>query len=114
MSQAEVRQDPNFVANEVNAYTVTILAGSQCVGRFNELNGAASAAGGATVAASYAMTYLMGVVDMAEMCARAARGMTLDEVLAHVDERVRELCEEGSGQEGDDGAGEEEEEGLAE
>lgn len=92
MPPQEVRQDPNFVANEVNAYTVTILAGTWSVSLFRQMKRGTDALGGATVDESYAMTYLMGVVDMAEMCAKAAHGWSLDDVTAHIDERVEEMC----------------------
>ena len=92
MPQNEIRQDPNFVVDEVNAYVVTMLTGQWCVGLFDKMKAGTDALGGATVNESYAMTYLMGIVDMAEMCARVARGWTMDDVIAHIDTRVEELC----------------------
>lgn len=112
MPQREIRQDPNFVANEVNAYTVTILAGTWCVSLFNQMKRGTDALGGATVNESYAMTYLMGLVDMAEMCAKVAQGWTMDDVIAHIDARIEEMCVDlASEQEKRD---DEEEEGAAE
>ena len=109
----EVRQDPNIIADEVNAYTVTVLAGSWASNLFKKMERGTAAVGGATVDESYAMTYLMGAADMAGICSMVStRGWTLEDAVAHIDGKVEEMCAGmGTEQEKHD---DEEEEGGAE
>lgn len=79
------------IADEVNGYTATVLTGSRCVSRFYDLINRTKAAGGATVGQSYAATYLLGLIEMAELCAAVAKGKHMGDMLKEIERRVEEL-----------------------
>lgn len=79
------------IADEVNGYTATVLTGSRCVSRFNDLVRRTKEVGGATVNQSYAATYLLGLIEMAELCAAVAKGKPMADVVRDIERRVQEL-----------------------